>query len=193
MAKREIERTPFGQRLFDARTQAGLKQVPAAEKIGIGQSALAELEKKGLGSSYTIVMARVYGCDAHWLATGEGSPNYRGAQEQLASSDEPSPSEWAHLNDYREASKADRARIDALAAESAEKMRALRREMMERMGLPPEAQPGAGNQIPVAPRSTVAKLSPSDKGTRQQSGGVKSINDGTAAPAKKATKNVKEK
>lgn len=192
MAKREIERTPFGQRLFDARTQAGLKQIPAADQIGIGQSALAELEKKGHGSSYTTVMARVYGCDALWLATGEGSPNFRGVQEQ-ASGDAPSPSEWAHLSDYREASKDDRARIDALAAESAEKMRALRREMMERMGLPPEAQPGAGNQIPVAPKSTVANLGQSGKGSRQQSGGVRSIKSGAAAPAKKTTKNVKEK
>ena len=74
MAKREIERSPFGQRLFDSRAASGLTQEAAAKLIGIRQSSLAELEKKGQGSSRVVVMALIYQRSPTWLATGEGTP-----------------------------------------------------------------------------------------------------------------------
>ena len=38
-------RTPFGERLFAARTTAGLSQTQVAEKLGISQAAYAEWER----------------------------------------------------------------------------------------------------------------------------------------------------
>lgn len=70
---REIPRTAFGRRMFDARTRAGLTQSFVAQKIGVTQGTLAELEKKAEGSSNTVQLARLYSVSAWWLATGEGS------------------------------------------------------------------------------------------------------------------------
>lgn len=71
-AMREVQRTEFGQRLFDARSHAGMKQVQAAEAAGIGQSAYAEAERSGRGSRYTAQLAAAFGVSVEWLATGKG-------------------------------------------------------------------------------------------------------------------------
>lgn len=68
----ERDRTPFGQRLRKARIDAGKTQVQVCEAIGIRQSTLSELETSASGSSYTPALARLYGKDAHFLATGKG-------------------------------------------------------------------------------------------------------------------------
>lgn len=69
---REVQRTEFGQRLFDARAHAGMKQVQAAQAAGIGQSAYAEAEKTGRASRYTAQLAKAFGVSVEWLATGKG-------------------------------------------------------------------------------------------------------------------------
>lgn len=66
-------RSEFGQRLFEARKRAGLTQADAAKGI-MGQSTLAELEKVGQGSAHTTALAKRYGVDPDWLATGLGEP-----------------------------------------------------------------------------------------------------------------------
>lgn len=67
------ERTPFGQRLYDARKHAKLTQHQLAKKAGISQSTLGELEWKGEGSSKTAQMAMACGVRSEWLATGAGT------------------------------------------------------------------------------------------------------------------------
>lgn len=63
-------RTPFGKRLFDSRTNAGLTQEEVAKKIGMSQGTLAEAEISGKRSGYTPQLATMYKVSAHWLATG---------------------------------------------------------------------------------------------------------------------------
>lgn len=65
---RQKERTPFGQRLSDARKAAKLTQVKLAELAGMAQGTLAELEWIGQGSSYTPMLAAACGVSAEWLA-----------------------------------------------------------------------------------------------------------------------------
>lgn len=65
------ERTPYGQRLREARLALNLTQADVAKAVGMSQSTLAELEKSGLSSGQTAQLARLYDVDAHWLATGE--------------------------------------------------------------------------------------------------------------------------
>lgn len=65
--------TEFGQRLRAARTAAKMTQKVLANKVGIGQSTIAELEKTANGSSHVPVIAAALKCSALWLATGEGS------------------------------------------------------------------------------------------------------------------------
>lgn len=65
-------RTPFGDRLFDARKSAKLTQKELASKVGMSQSALAEAEKTGQGSQYLAQLARALGVQSIWLATGKG-------------------------------------------------------------------------------------------------------------------------
>lgn len=50
-----------------------MTQPQVAERLGMSQGTIAELEKKGQGSSRTIEFAALYGVDAGWLATGEES------------------------------------------------------------------------------------------------------------------------
>jgi DNA-binding XRE family transcriptional regulator len=69
----EKERTPFGRRMRQARVDAGLTQVVAAQKAGISQSTLSDIETAANGSSYTPVLAALYHADAHYLATGRAA------------------------------------------------------------------------------------------------------------------------
>lgn len=75
MEKRtERERTAFGQRMREARRRADLTQVQVCKYLRIAQSTLSGLEDSALSSGRTVEFAKLYGCDATWLATGEGSP-----------------------------------------------------------------------------------------------------------------------
>lgn len=66
------ERTPFGRRLFEARTAAGMTQEDAAKDAGMSQSTLAEAEISGKRSGFTVQLAALYKVSAAWLATGKG-------------------------------------------------------------------------------------------------------------------------
>lgn len=74
MAKRlkDEDRSPYGLRLFQARTTAKLSQPELAKAAGMAQSTLAGLEKDGQGSSFTPQLAAACGVRVDWLATGDG-------------------------------------------------------------------------------------------------------------------------
>lgn len=76
----DIERTPFGRRLFEARTEArngkGYTQAEAAGKVGMMQSTLSEAEISGKRSGFTSQLASLYGVSATWLATGKGKKHH---------------------------------------------------------------------------------------------------------------------
>ncbi|EHP44155.1 XRE family transcriptional regulator [Cupriavidus basilensis OR16] len=65
-------RTPFGQRLLQARQAKGLTQKQVEARVGITQSNLASLEREGTGSSFTVALAILYGVNPIWLALGTG-------------------------------------------------------------------------------------------------------------------------
>ncbi|CAB3858879.1 hypothetical protein LMG26788_02154 [Achromobacter pulmonis] len=65
----------FGARLKLSRKAAGLTQKQAADKAGMSQGTLSDLENNGSTSStYTSRLAYVYGVSARWLADGDGEP-----------------------------------------------------------------------------------------------------------------------
>lgn len=66
----ERYRTPFGQRLFDARTAAGLKQTEVCRRLQISQGTLSELERSAHSSGHVAALAALYHVDAHYLAEG---------------------------------------------------------------------------------------------------------------------------
>jgi transcriptional regulator with XRE-family HTH domain len=84
------DRTEFGQRLRDARERAGLTQEQVADSVGIRQSTLADLERKGTRSGYIAQLATLYGVSAHWLATGAESTG--DLPDQIAEVRAPNPS-----------------------------------------------------------------------------------------------------
>jgi transcriptional regulator with XRE-family HTH domain len=65
-------KSDFGQRLFDARKHANLTQMELAKAVGVTQSNLSELEKKGAGSALTPALAKRCGVSIQWLAYGLG-------------------------------------------------------------------------------------------------------------------------
>jgi transcriptional regulator with XRE-family HTH domain len=159
VAKREIERTPFGQRLLQARTRAGLKQIPAAKAVGIGQSSLAELEKVGMGSNFTTSLARLYGCDAHWLATGEGDPGWGGAQAGALGELALSPTEWDLLREYRDMDEDDRRFIEQEVHARSERWRKMRDKVLARFGVNGAADPeNVKRALGNVPKDPPAKL-----------------------------------
>lgn len=64
--------TEYGKRLRTARKHAGLTQEKLASLVGVGQSAIAGLERIGHGSAYTHQIATECNVNPLWLATGEG-------------------------------------------------------------------------------------------------------------------------
>ena len=64
--------TEYGLRLRAARKYAQMTQIEASKASGIPQSTISTSERESHGSSETPVFAKLYGVDAHWLATGEG-------------------------------------------------------------------------------------------------------------------------
>lgn len=74
MAKTTDPKT-FGERLKWARKEKRLPQKVVEERIHIPQSTLSELENdKSDASTWTPLLARLYGVNAGWLADGRGSP-----------------------------------------------------------------------------------------------------------------------
>jgi transcriptional regulator with XRE-family HTH domain len=128
-AKESRERTPFGQRMHDARLKAGLTQVQVREALGISQGTLSQLERTSTKSGRVAEFARLYGCDPHWLATGEGITPAAGAPPPKPPRDfsdrhTVSDSDWALLQEIKdmEASPALARRLQELRAELAERM-----------------------------------------------------------------------
>jgi phage repressor protein C with HTH and peptisase S24 domain len=70
----EKTRSAFGKRLYEARKNAKLTQKQVAARTGISQGTLSELETDAQGSSYTAVLAQLYGVSAIYLAEGVGQP-----------------------------------------------------------------------------------------------------------------------
>lgn len=68
-----VDRTPYAERLYLARTHAKLSQPELAAKAGIAQSTLSQLEKSGQGSAKTFTLAQPTGVRAEWLETGQGA------------------------------------------------------------------------------------------------------------------------
>ncbi len=62
----------FGKRLSEARQYAKLTQTQLAKAVGISQSTIGELEKKGLGSSHSAGIASACGVSVDWLVYGAG-------------------------------------------------------------------------------------------------------------------------
>lgn len=69
---RSVLRTPFGQRVKDAREAVGMSQVALATAIGVSQSVIAEAETKSTSSAYTVRLALALKVLPLWLETGEG-------------------------------------------------------------------------------------------------------------------------
>ena len=170
MAVREPTRTAFGQRIYDERMRLGLKQLAVAQKLGIRQGTLSELEKKGHGTSHVATLAAIYNVDPVWLATGKGERAGLAPRDEGA--DIPSPGERAHLRQYRWLSDDDRRDIDAQTGELA--MRELGRQAMSKMGLNADATPGAATPI---------EGSKERQGDRKISGGISAMRSRIAAPA----------
>lgn len=104
MEKAERKRTEFGKRMLAARKAVKPKELTQAfvcEKLVISQGTLSELETKANGSSKTTEFAKLYGVNAHWLATGEGQmrPGNAPANPPRDFEDrrQVSPSQWALL------------------------------------------------------------------------------------------------
>jgi hypothetical protein len=68
-----IVRTPFGERLFTARTRVTppMSQRALGDLVGLSQSTINELEKTGQGSTKTARIAEVTGVRWQWLERGE--------------------------------------------------------------------------------------------------------------------------
>lgn len=66
------ERTPFGLRLFQARTHAKLTQTQLAKAAKVAQGTLGELEWTGESSMAVVRLAVACGVRPEWLAEGEG-------------------------------------------------------------------------------------------------------------------------
>lgn len=66
------DRTPFGERMFLARTEAGLTQQDVCDKLKISQGTLSEAENSAQGSKHVAQFAALYGVSANWLSTGRG-------------------------------------------------------------------------------------------------------------------------
>lgn len=66
----------IGERLKEARKKAQLSQVELAEKAGIKQATVSELERGASRSSgYIVQLANACGVSPEWLASGEESPD----------------------------------------------------------------------------------------------------------------------
>jgi transcriptional regulator with XRE-family HTH domain len=110
----------FSERLKLARSEAHLSQSEAARRVGMKQPTLSGLEKGGSASStYTPLLATLYGVSAIWLAEGKGPqrPSFAGQPESEAQESPAYSVDAAELaKQYDAAGPAKRAALDALAA-----------------------------------------------------------------------------
>jgi transcriptional regulator with XRE-family HTH domain len=73
MAKtKDKERTEFGGRLLLARKRVGMSQSDLGHQVGLTQTAIAEAESSGQGTTKTVQIAEALGVRAQWLADGTG-------------------------------------------------------------------------------------------------------------------------
>lgn len=101
-SRSERERSAFGQRMFEARTRAGLTQMQVRKALGVSQGTLSDLEGEGQTSGMTPQYAELYRVNAHWLATGEGQRDQvqRGVDHPLSQIGpivSPTTIEWGDL------------------------------------------------------------------------------------------------
>lgn len=86
-----MERTAYGERLYQARKHADLTQKELARRAGMSQSNLAELERSGQGSAKTAQLADATGVRVQWLADGRepmlAETKLPAAAEKIASED----------------------------------------------------------------------------------------------------------
>ena len=75
--EKNIDRTPFGSRMYQARKNAGLSQKEVSVKIGCSQSNLSDLERIADSSGLTPQFADLYKVSANWLSTGIGGVSYK--------------------------------------------------------------------------------------------------------------------
>ena len=79
----------IGDRIKQIRIAAGLSQVSMAQKIGVGQSTLAQMEtgRRTVAERYIIFLASAFNVNPDWIKTGQGSmykPVRTTANEQLS-------------------------------------------------------------------------------------------------------------
>lgn len=72
MAHRTKDRTPFGERLFEARSFAKLSQKDLADAVDLSQNNISHLEIHGQGSPKVAEMALACGVRVAWLSRGDG-------------------------------------------------------------------------------------------------------------------------
>ena len=65
----------IGDRIKQIRIAAGLSQVSMAQKIGVGQSTLAQMEtgRRSVAERYIILLASAFNVNADWIKTGKGT------------------------------------------------------------------------------------------------------------------------
>lgn len=89
-------RTAFGARMFQARRRRGLTQPQVAKALKIAQSTLSDAEHVALGSTLVTEFAALYCCNATWLATGEGDPDWDSVRESTGKFTSPGTQGVAH-------------------------------------------------------------------------------------------------
>lgn len=65
-------RTPFGQRMREARERAGLTQMEVRKRLHVSQGTLSGLETGAHSTRRLVDFAQLYGVSPEWLAKGEG-------------------------------------------------------------------------------------------------------------------------
>lgn len=85
-----------GERVRREREAQGIERKAFAERIGMGYSTLAELERGGMQTTTKLrVIAEALGVSQKWLETGRGS--------KLPTADEPEDAEWANVVAFAQA------------------------------------------------------------------------------------------
>lgn len=90
----------IGERVREARKEAGITQQQLADKVGVSQPALSELENgDSYGTTRLAAIASVLGVSALWLETGRGQKRQDGmglSQQPSEQVDLPIPSPSNH-------------------------------------------------------------------------------------------------
>lgn len=164
----------LGRRVREFRTTRKWSTARMAKEVGTSRQNIENLEKKEFAHPHYIAdLARVMGTTVDELL-GQDAP-VAGPGDA-----EPSAGEWAHLLEYREAAAAAKEQASRLLRESAEQMRVMRREAMQRLGLPSEPRPGEG--LPPTPRA--AKVG----NDRLKAGGLSVIKSAPPAAKKRTSR-----